>query len=108
MPNETRYVIAVIAIAALVTWTTRALPFLVFGGRPLPKLVTYLGSVLPAAILVILVVYCLRDMNFGKAPYGIPAIAACLLIFLVQKLTKNMYLSIVLGTVCYMALIRLL
>ena len=51
----------VVAIAAGVTLFTRALPFAVFGGRRgMPAPVKYLGGVLPAGIIAILVVYCLK------------------------------------------------
>jgi len=43
MSTSTVYLIATIAIVALVTWGLRAFPFLVFGNRELPQLVRYLG-----------------------------------------------------------------
>ena len=48
-------------IMALITFVTRALPFVLFdhGDHP-PKAVLYLGRVLPPAIIAMLVVYCLR------------------------------------------------
>lgn len=49
--------ILVVAVAALATAFTRALPFVVFGGkRKVPEVVVYLGKVLPCAIMSILVV----------------------------------------------------
>lgn len=56
MENLT-YIILVIFIAAIVTWLTRAIPFLIFGNRELPEKVKYLGGDLPPAIMIILVVY---------------------------------------------------
>ena len=105
---ELLYPAAAIAVAALVTWALRALPFLVFGGRPLPGAVQYLGKVLPPAIMTVLVIYCLRDTAFWQSPYGIPELAACALVVILQAVRKNMYLSIVAGTVCYMLLIRVM
>ena len=61
--NTTIYLIAVIAVIAIVTWALRAFPFLLFSSRPLPKTVQYLGKVLPPAIMTVLVIYCLRDTN---------------------------------------------
>ena len=43
MENLT-YIILVIFIAAIVTWLTRAIPFLIFGNRELPEKVKYLGG----------------------------------------------------------------
>ena len=61
--NNTLYPIAVIGVVAAVTWALRAFPFLLFGNRPLPKVVRYLGKALPPAIMTVLVIYCLRDTH---------------------------------------------
>ena len=108
MSNSAFYPIAVIVVTALVTWTLRAFPFLVFGSRPLPEMVHYLGKVLPPAIMTVLVIYCLRETSFTQYPFGLPEIVASLLVIVLQWIRGNMYLSIVTGTVCYMILIHLL
>ena len=106
--NNTIYPLAVIGVIAVVTWALRAFPFLLFGNRPLPKVIRYLGKALPPAIMTVLVIYCLRDISFSQSPFGIPELAACVLVVILQALRKNMYLSIIAGTVCYMALIRVM
>jgi len=70
-------------------------------------MVHYLGRVLPPAIMTVLVIYCLRETSFIEYPFGIPEIIASLLVIVLQLIRRNMYLSIVAGTVCYMILIRL-
>lgn len=99
---------AVIGVIAIVTWFLRAFPFLLFGSRPLPKTVQYLGKALPPAIMTVLVIYCLRNTTFNQAPYSIPELLACVLVVFLQIVRKNMYLSIIAGTICYMVLIRIL
>lgn len=106
--NNTIYPLAVIGVIAVVTWALRAFPFLLFGNRPLPKVIRYLGKALPPAIMTVLVIYCLRDISFSQSPFGIPELAACALVVILQALRKNMYLSIIAGTVCYMVLIRVM
>ena len=106
--NNTMYPIAVIGVIAVVTWVLRAFPFLLFGNRPLPKVIRYLGKALPPAIMTVFVIYCLRDVPFGQSPFGIPELAACVLVVILQVVRKNMYLSIIAGTVCYMILIRVM
>ena len=66
MPLTTGQAIAAIAVMAVVTFLTRALPFLLFdrGGTP-PKVVLYLGRVLPPAVIAMLIIYCLRNIRFG-------------------------------------------
>ena len=58
--------------------------------------------------MAILVVYCLRNVHMDLPPHGIPEFSAALLVILLQIWRKNMYLSIVAGTVCYMLLIRVM
>ena len=106
--NNMIYPIAVIAVIAIVTWFLRAFPFLLFGSRPLPKIVQYLGKALRPAIMTVLVIYCLRNTTFSQSPYGIPELLACALVVVLQIVRKNMYLSIIAGTICYMVLMRIL
>ena len=105
---EMLYAVAAIAVVAHVTWGLRAAPFLLFGSRPLPKTMRYLGKALPPAIMTVLVIYCLRNTSFDHSPFGIPELASCTLVALLQIVKKNMYLSIIAGTVCYMVLIHVL
>ena len=106
--NDMIYLTGAIAVIALVTWALRALPFILFGNRPLPDTMKYLGRVLPPAIMTILVIYCLRDTKLTAFPFGIPELVSCLMIIILQAVKKNMYLSIIAGTACYMILIRLI
>ena len=102
------YPVAAIAVVALVTWGLRAAPFALFGSRPLPGTMRYLSRALPPAIMTVLVIYCLRNAAFDRFPFGLPELAASALVVILQWVRGNMYLSIVAGTACYMALTRLL
>ena len=95
-----------IAVIAVVTYLLRSLPFLVFSGRQTPAFVTYLGKVLPYAIMGMLVVYCLKDTTVLSWPYGIPELLACIVVVLLHLWRKNTLLSIAVGTACYMVLIQ--
>ena len=100
--------ILLIVVAAAVTMSTRFLPFWVFGkNRPIPRIVTYLGSVLPFAVMGMLVVYCMKDVAFLAPPYGIPELLSCLVVALLHLWKRNSLLSIGIGTVLYMALVQL-
>ena len=96
----------VIAVTALVTMLTRFLPFAVFGKRPLPRVVVYLGRVLPPAIMAALVVYCLKDIDMTAFPFGLAELISVAVTALVHLWRRNTLLSIALGTACYMVLIR--
>jgi len=96
-----------IGIIALVTAALRFLPFLIFGEkRKTPELVSYLGQVLPYSIMGMLVVYCLKDVSFAAAPFGIPEIIGCAVVTLLHIWKRNTLLSIGAGTVCYMLLVQ--
>ena len=100
--------ILLIAVSALVIMATRFLPFLIFGeNRKTPPIITYLGTVLPCAIMGMLVVYCLKDMSVLSWPYGLPEIIACIVVAVLHVWKRNSLLSIGGGTVCYMLLVQL-
>jgi len=106
--NNTLYPVAAILVIAAVTWALRAFPFLLFGKRDLPDVIVYLGQYLPPAIMTVLVFYCLRNTDFAGSLHGLPELAASALVIILQAARKNMYLSIIAGTVCYMILIRII
>lgn len=97
-----------IVVAALVTMATRFLPFLIFGNsKKTPDLIVYLGKVLPYAIMGMLVVYCMKDVAFLTAPYGIPELLGCAVVAALHLWKRNSLLSIGVGTVFYMVLVQL-
>ena len=97
----------IIVVAALVTMATRFLPFLIFGnGKKTPEIIIYLGKVLPYAIMGMLVVYCMKDVAFLQAPYGIPELLGCAVVAALHLWKRNTLLSIGAGTVFYMVLIQ--
>ena len=99
--------IALIAVAAVVTMSTRFLPVLIFGeNRPTPSIITYLGTVLPYAIIGMLVIYCMKDVNFLSAPFGAPELIGCGVVALLHIWKRNSLLSIGAGTVVYMLLVQ--
>lgn len=101
------YILITILICALCTQVTRWLPFLLFGGKKkVPKLIRYLGSVLPAAIMAVLVVYCLKGINPLAYPYGLPELISVAVVVGLHLWKGNTLVSIVLGTLCYMTLIQ--
>ena len=97
-----------VGVMCLGTMLLRFLPFLVFGGnRKPPALISYLGGVLPCAVMGMLVVYCLRNVSLAQAPYGAPQLIACAVVTALHLWKRNTLLSICGGTVCYMLLVQL-
>ena len=95
-----------VAVMSAVTVLLRALPFLVFR-KKVPAYVTYLGRVLPPAIIGMLVIYCLKDTTVTAAPFGAPELIAGALVVILQAWKRNALLSILSGTAVYMLLIQL-
>lgn len=97
-----------IALLALGTMTTRFLPFLLFrDNKPTPKYIQYLGKALPAAIFGMLVVYCLKGVDVLSGSHGLPELAAIVVTACLHLWKRQMILSILSGTVCYMLLVQL-
>ena len=102
------HAVLTIAVCAVVTAALRFLPFVIFGeNRKTPEVITYLGKVLPFAIMGMLVVYCLKDVTFLSAPFGIPEAIGCAAVAGLHVWKRNTLLSIGAGTVIYMLLVQL-
>lgn len=115
----TTQAIAAIAVMAIVTFLTRALPFLLFdrGDHP-PKLVLYLGRVLPPAVIAMLIVYCLKSNILAVEAnltslldpvvlnQWLPALMSVAVVVLLHVWKHNNLLSIFGGTILYMVLVQ--
>ena len=98
-----------IALLTLGTMLTRFLPFIIFReNREAPKFVQYLGTVLPAAIFSMLVVYCLKNVQFLSGSHGLPEIIAILVTGGLHLWKRQSLLSIAGGTVVYMLLVQMI
>lgn len=101
--------IITIVILAVITFMTRALPFLIFpAGKPTPKYIQYLGKALPLAVFGMLVVYCLKDVQWLEGSHGIPEILGIAAVVLMHLWRRQLFLSMAVGTAVYMILIRVM
>ena len=66
------------------------------------------GRVLPPAIIGMLVVYCLRNLEFSAASGWLPAVIAGAAVAALQALTRRSLVSILGGTALYMVLVNFL
>lgn len=105
----TAQILISIALLTLGTMLTRFLPFIIFReNREAPKFVQYLGNVLPAAIFSMLVVYCLKNVQFLSDSHGAPEIIAILVTAGLHLWKRQILLSIAGGTVAYMILVQMI
>ena len=98
-----------ISVVAAGTVFTRFISFIIFpASRETPPYITYLGKVLPSAVMGMLVIYCYKGLDFSAAVNWLPAILSGSTVAILQLWKKNMFLSICIGTALYMVLIRII
>ena len=93
-----------VAVMAAATMITRFAPFLIPERWTKNRFVRIAKNFLPPAILLLLVVYSLKDTKFDTPPHGLAEAISLALVLLVHLWKKNALLSIALGTACYMVL----
>ena len=101
-------IIWTVIIMALAVQFTRWMPFLFFGDSDkLPPVISYLGKVIPAAMMGMLVIYCYKDYDFASVSSALPALLAGFACAGLHLWKRNTIFSIAAGTAIYMILIRL-
>jgi branched-subunit amino acid transport protein AzlD len=96
-----------IGVAVLGTVLTRFLPYILFPeGKKIPRVINYLGKVLAPAVFGLLVIYCLRNVNFAGAHHGLPELISIAVVIALFIWKRGMILPMAGGTVCYMLLVH--
>ena len=99
--------IITIALLSGATLLTRFLPFIIFPkNKEVPKIITYLGKVLPSAVLALLVVYCFKDYQSYDLPKIISTIVASLVTAGLYLYRRSMLIPIAGGTIVYMLMVQ--
>ncbi len=99
--------ILTIAVIVLGTVTTRFLPFILFPAKKKPPaFIRYLGQVLPYAVIGMLVVYSLKNLQITAGFHGMPELFSIIVIVALHVWKRNMLLSIAGGTAVYMLLLH--
>ena len=100
--------IITIGLCVAGTYLTRALPFSIFKeSRETPKYIKYLGNALPSAIFAMLVVYCIKDVDFiFDDNHGLPEILSIIVTVILHLKWRQMLISIAGGTIFYMVIIQ--
>ena len=107
MDNNTVHSLLIVAVMAGFTALTRFLPFFAFPeGRKRPKVITYLGTVLPYALIGMLVVYCFKSVSVFAYPYCIPELLAVVLVAVLHIWKRNTLISVFGGVIFYMVLVQ--
>jgi branched-subunit amino acid transport protein AzlD len=103
--NNTEIIFA-IAIMSLVNYFTRVTPFLFFKKNELPQSLVFIERFFPATIMMILIFYSIKDIDFITYPYGMKELLSIIITIGLHLSLKNYLISIFLGTVSYMILIQ--
>lgn len=103
---DVKHSLAVVAVLVVTNTAIRFIPFAVFKKKT-PKIILYLSEVLPFAVMGMLIVYCLRNVEFVTGSHGIPELIAIAITAGLYKWRHNTLLAIIAGTVSYMLLVQL-
>ena len=104
--NELDYLIIVIIVMALSTYFTRLIHFVLFSPARESSILNYVAKRTPPMVMMILVVYMLKDINYQSYELIYTLIALTITIgFQVYK--RNALLSIVAGTAAYMFFVQI-
>ncbi|MFB7598318.1 branched-chain amino acid transporter permease [Streptomyces sp. NPDC056160] len=86
-----------VLVTAAVTWALRALPFAAPAPLRASSTMRFLSTRMPAGVMIILVVYCLRDLPVTEARASAPLAALAVTVGL-HLWRRNALLSILAGT----------
>lgn len=107
MPISVSRSLLIIIVVSITTFATRVIPFLLFPkDKEIPPLVQYLGKVLPPAVIGMLIIYCLKSVNFLSYPYAVPEVISAVVVIVLHIWKRNNLISIGVGTVLYMVLVQ--
>lgn len=95
------YLIAVVAVAAVITIALRALPFAMTATLRSSALIADLARHLPAGVMIILVVHLLSDVPLDRPLVALRELVPVVVTVVVHLWHRNALLSMAVGTVVY-------
>jgi len=101
---DIHYLLLFITVMAVGTFITRVLPFILLYKVSEHPVLLYLGRYLPPVMMVLLLIYCFRDLRFSSFNDGPTELLALLLVIVMHLWRGNALLSIMAGTGLYMFL----
>lgn len=105
MNNKELLITALIIVFATVI--IRFLPFIIIRKSIAErKYIKFLGDMMPYSMIALLIIYCLKEVNLIKYPYGIPELISIAIIIILHIIKRSVLISIGVGTVIYMILVQ--
>ena len=103
------YTLIAILLMGIITFAIRVGPFAIFGkNKATPKYIVYIGNYLPPAVMAMLIIYCLKNINLHVFPFGIPEIIGVITVAVLHIWKHNNLISIIGGTIVYMIEVQLI
>ena len=104
--TDISYLLLVMLVMTVATYTTRLTPFLVFSRGQERALINFIAKNTPPMIMTILVIYMLKGVNYLSFE-GIYTFIAILVTVVFHLYRRNALLSIIAGTVVYMVAVQM-
>lgn len=101
---NTMYLIAILAVAGLVTVLLRAVPFALLAPIRESRLIKWLGRRMAVDIMAILSVYTMMDVAWSDLQATVPTLVALVVTVGLHLWKHNLMISILSGTVVCIAL----
>jgi len=102
------YDAGIVLTVAVCTFLTRLFPFALFGRTQQPHpLVLYIGKILPSAVIAVLIIYCLKTVQFTSLPGYAPQFLGIAIVAALHVWKRNYLVSIGVGTACYMFMVQM-
>lgn len=99
--------IVTIGLCSVATILSRALPFIIFNEKhKTPKIILYIGRVLPLPLFILLLVYSLKETNILGGQHGIPELIGVGVTIVLHLWRRSMLLSMAGGVIVYMILVQ--
>lgn len=95
-------------VSGLIIFATRAFPFVVFSKKEPPRILRFIEKYIPPMIMAILLVYCLKDVQFTNVSSSVPTLVALAVTVILHLWRHNSLISIFGGTALYMVLMRVM
>ena len=104
--TDINYLLLVMLVMTVATYTTRLTPFLLFSRGQERSLINFIAKNTPPMIMTILVIYMLKGVNYLSFE-GIYTFIAILVTVVFHLYRRNALLSIIAGTVVYMVAVQM-
>lgn len=92
------YTMIALILAGSSAVVLKLLAYFVFGTKKPSELLVYLEKYMPLLIMIILVCFLYKGLDYQKAPYSLDYVFAGFLALITQIIFKKSYISIILAT----------